>query len=186
MFKRTPLGLAGVAAAVLATLAACGPSAGTPTGGTDTSAPAGSTATSAATTAAQGLTPQQVCGLVSLDDAARIAGFPMTATQPETSGDVAVCHYQGTLDDYTSSKVIIEYQPSGKAAVEYTKNNGGEAVAGLGQAAYWFDSSKNLAVELGADAVLGIYIEDVRFHQNNPKDGAQQLATLALTHLPIA
>ena len=178
--------LAGIAAAVLLTATACG--AEEPTTPTSASSPT-SAAAAATTTAAQrtGVTPDQVCGLVTTAQMSQFTAFTISSTRPETSGNVSVCHFLGTASDSTSpvSKVIIEYQPDGKGAVEFTKARG-EAVPGLGAFAVYFSTSAQLSVELSSsgDAVFHVFMEDVRANHNDPKGAAVQIAQAAVPRLP--
>ncbi|HEX6871844.1 MAG TPA: DUF3558 family protein [Micromonosporaceae bacterium] len=172
-------------AAAVFVLTGCGTPADQPTGGD----PAGPGATSPAATtgptavaANAGVTPEQVCALVSTADMARITGFTISSTKAERSGDVSVCHYVGSVDGFESSKVITEYQPTGKGAMEYTKSKG-VAVADLGQDAVWFSTGAQLLVQVGGDAVFGVYVQDVRMHAGDPRTGARQIADIAVPQL---
>jgi hypothetical protein len=178
--------LVGTAIAVLLTVAACGPDETT----TSQSSTPSSTVT-AATSAAQvatgsGVSPDQVCGLVTTAQMSQITGFTISSTRPETSGNVSVCHFIGTASDSTSpiSKVIIQFQPDGKGAVEFTKSRG-EVIPGLGAFAVYFSTAAQLSVELGSgDAVFHVYVEDVRANHNDPKGAATQIAQIAVPRLP--
>lgn len=177
--------LAGIAAGVVLTATACGAD--------DPASPSPSTPTSAATSTAQqtpartGVTPDQVCGLVTTAQMSQFTAFTISSTRPETSGNVSVCHFLGTASDSTTpvSKVIIEYQPDGKGTVEFTKARG-EAVPGLGTFAVYFSTSAQLSVELsaGGDAVFHVFVEDVRANHNDPKGAAVQIAQTAVPRLP--
>jgi uncharacterized protein DUF3558 len=161
-------------------LAGCGSGASTPPSPTSNAPHTGAATTPAA---AAGLTPDQVCGLATAAQVSEISGWTVTRTKPELSGDVAVCHYYATVDGFEASKVLLEYSPTGKAAVELTKSRG-TAVAGLGQFAVWFQTGAQLFVEVSGDATVNVLVEDVRFHGNNPKDGAIALARIAVAALP--
>lgn len=177
---RLPLAGSGIAAvaAVLA-LAACGPDAlPVANNGTSTGQPA---ATSSPTQGTQArFTPDQVCGLVDVATMSQITGFTIVSTKAEMSGDVSVCHYE---DSTTLAKVIVEYQPTGKVAVEFTKASA-ETVSGLGQAAFWFKTSGQLSVELGGDAVCHVFVLDLRIHSNDAKGGAILIAQKAVPGMP--
>jgi len=179
--------LAGIAAGVLLAATACGAESPSPSSSPSSAPPAAAATTT--TTAAQrtGVTPDQVCALVTTAQMSQFTGFTISSTKPETSGNVSVCHFVGTAADSTSpvSKVIIEYQPDGKGAVEFTKARG-EAVPGLGAFAVYFSTSAQLSVELSAsgDAVFHVFIEDVRANHNDPKGAAVQIAQTAVPHLP--
>jgi hypothetical protein len=177
-----PLALAAIATSVLlATVGCSDPSA--------PAAPPATTAAPAATTAtarAAGVTPDQVCGLVSTAEMSQFTGFMITTTKTATSGNVSVCHYEGTAgDNYVASKVILEYQPDGKGAVEYTKARG-EAVSGLGIFAVFFATSGQLDVEVGGDAVFLVFMQDVRANHGDVKGAAVQIASAAVPRLPHA
>jgi hypothetical protein len=172
------LPLAGLAAAAVLALAGCGPdpapaaNTATPTGRPPaTSSPAGNSSR---------FTPEQVCGTIDIATMSQITGFTITSTKPEMSGDVAVCEYQASNG---IAKIILEWGPTGKTAVEYTKSHA-EPVAGLGQAAYWFPTAGQLSVELGGEAVCTIYVIDLRVHNNDAKGGAIQIAQKAVPGMP--
>ena len=181
--------LAGIAAGVLLTASACGASDPATPPSSPTSAAAATTAATTATTTArpQGVTPDQVCALVTTAQMSQFTAFTISSTRPETSGNVSVCHFLGTASDSTTpvSKVIIEYQPDGRGAVEFTKARG-EAVTGLGTFAVYFSTSAQLSVELsaGGDAVFHVFVEDVRANHNDPKGAAVQIAQTAVPRLP--
>jgi uncharacterized protein DUF3558 len=171
-------------ATVLSATAACGPDQPT---SQPTSQPAA--APSAATTAAQqpastGVTPDQVCALVTTAQMAQATNFTIVSATPKTSGDVSVCDYGGHAADTTnlSSKVIIEYSPNGKTAVEFTKARG-EAVPGLGQFAVYFSTSASIDVEVGGQATFHVYVEDVRAGNGDPKEACVEIAQIAVPRL---
>jgi hypothetical protein len=169
--------LVGVAMAAMLSLTACGPgdppatAAGTPTAG---SPPMSSP------TAAAAFTPQQVCALIDTAAMTQMTGFTITSTKPDTSGDVSSCTYK---DGNSLGKVVVEYQVNGKAVVELTKAKG-EAVSGLGQAAFWFTSSGQLSVELGGTAVCHVFVLDLRINNGDPKAGAIKVAQAAVPGMP--
>ena len=183
--RSNPILLA-IAAGVLVATAACGPDApSTPDTSTTTPAAPAATTTSAAARAS-GVTPDQLCGLVTTAQMSQFTGFTMSSTKTEMSGNTAVCHYLGTAADSTTpvSKVIIEFQPDGKGAVEFTKSKG-EAVSGIGAFAVYFSTSAQLSVELdNGDAVFHVFVEDVRANHNDPKGAAVQIAQTAVPRLP--
>ena len=178
--------IVGAAIAVLLTVAACGadePTTSQSSAPSSTVAPATSASQAAA---GSGVSPDQVCGLVTTAQMSQFTGFTIGSTKPETSGNVSVCHFIGTASDSTSpvSKVIIQFQPDGKGAVEFTKSKG-EVVAGLGAFAVYFKTAAQLSVELGSgDAVFHVFVEDVRANHNDPKGAAVQIAQVAVPGLP--
>jgi hypothetical protein len=143
-----------------------------------TTAPHSAATTGAPPVANGAVTPDQVCALVDPAQMSQITGFTISSTRPAISGNVAVCHYESS----NISKVILEYQPDGKGAVEFTKTKG-QAVAGIGTFAVYFKTSAQLSVELGGDAVFHVFIEDVRANQNNPKEAAVRIAQIAVPKL---
>jgi hypothetical protein len=167
-------------------LTACGPDA---TGNSAASAP--STASSrtqpstpgSSSAAPAGLSPEDVCALVSLADMGHATSYTFTSTKASTSGDVSVCTYIGAgADGYSSPKTYLEYQPTGKTLIEYTKAKG-VAVDGLGAAAYYFQTAGQLSVELPGTASFTIYVMDVRVHGGDPKAAAVEIARVAVPKL---
>ena len=182
-----PTALAALAAGLLCATAACGPDQPSNQSNNQPAA-----APSAATTAAQqpastGVTPDQVCALLTTAQMAQATNFTISSTKPSTSGDVSVCDYIGHAADTTnlSPKVIIEYSPKGKAVTEFTKARG-EAVPGLGQFAVYFTTSASLEVEVGGDATFIIYIQDVRAGNSDPKEACIEIAQIAVPRLTHA
>ena len=175
-----------VCATVLSATAACGPDQPTGQSNNPPAAPSAGT-TAAQQPAAAGVTPDQVCALLTTAQMAQATSFTIASTKPSTSGDVSVCDYIGHASDTTNlnSKVIIEYSPKGKAVTEFTKARG-EAVPGLGQLAVYFATSASIEVEVGGDATFIVYIEDVRAGNNNPKAAAIAIAQVAVPKLTHA
>ncbi len=173
------LPIAGVAVAAVLALAACGPDT-TPAANNSTASGQPSATSSPTRGAPARFTPDQVCGLIDIATMSQITGFTIASTKAEMSGDVSVCHY---MDGDTLGKVIVEYQPSGKTAVEYTKASA-ETVSGLGQAAFWFKTSGQLSVELGGDAVCHVFILDIRAHNNDAKAAAIEIGQKAVPGMP--
>ena len=175
--------LARLALAVVAVvaLAACGPGQSEPPAPTATQVPS-ATRTSTPAAAAAAVTPDRLCGLVSVADVARISGFHVLKTQTSMSGDISVCSYIRDDSGHESSALFIEYSPTGRSTTEYLKAKG-EAVSGFGQTAVWFNTAGELNVELTGEAVFIEYVQDVRFHGNDPKAGAMQVAQIAVPAL---
>ncbi|WP_157545789.1 hypothetical protein [Hamadaea tsunoensis] len=186
--RRSPA-LAAVAPLAAVLLSACGPT-GTPAAApaTTAAAPAASTAgaaasPSAAPAAAGGkVTPEQICGMMTVAKAAEISGFAVKTATPSLSGDVAVCTYE---EAGGVGKLITEWQPNAKTMFDMTKSQG-ERVAGLGKEAVYFTSSGQLTVRLTDVDLFHCYVLDVRMHHNNPKAGAIEVAKLVTPQLPSA
>jgi len=177
--------IARLALAVVAVvgLAACGPGQPEPPAPTATQGQAAArTSTPATAATAAAVTPDRLCGLVSVADAARISGFHVFKTQTSMSGDISVCSYVRDDSGHESSALFIEYSPTGRSTTEYLKSKG-EAVSGFGQTAVWFTTAAELDVELNGEAVFIEYVQDVRFHGNDPKAGAMQVAQIAVPAL---
>ncbi len=178
----SPVGYAVALIAVLAALAGCGsaetPSPATQTQDANTTAPV----TQGATTQNSAVTPDRLCAMVSTAQMSTITGFNITGTTAEMSGDVSVCGYVGITDGYQSTKLFTQYQPTGKGALEFTKARG-EAVSGFDNTAVWFQTGGRLLIELGGEAVFGVYVSDVRMHGNDPRGGAMLIAQIAVPAL---
>jgi hypothetical protein len=168
--------------AVLAALAGCGSadssSPVTQTQDANTTAPA----TQGGTAQNSAVSPDRLCAMVSTAQMSTITGFNITGTTAEMSGDVSVCGYVGITDGYQSTKLFTQYQPTGKGALEYTKARG-EAVSGFDNTAVWFQTGGQLLIELGGEAVFGVYVSDVRMHGNDPRAGAMLIAQIAVPAL---
>jgi hypothetical protein len=179
MIFRLPL--AGLAVAATFALVGCGPDP-TPTSNNATPTAANSAASSQNPRAQGGFTGQQVCGLIDIATMTQITGFTIGSTQAEMSGNVAVCEY---VEVNAHAKVILEWSPTGKVATEYTKSKG-EAVPGLGEAAYWFPKAGQLSVELGGggNATCEVYVIDLRIHNSDAKGGAILIAQKAAPGMP--
>jgi hypothetical protein len=182
-----------VATALIAALSGCGPT-DTPAAGP---APAGSSAarstapTSAASPAnngggaSAGVTPQALCGMLSVAKAGQISGFAIDNARPSMSGDVSVCTYLAPVSGSDLAKFIVEYQPNGKTLYDFTKAKGA-AVSGVGREAVYFTSSGELVVLLDAQATMHIYVMDIRMHHGDPKAGALAVAQQVVPQLPGA
>ena len=128
------------------------------------------------------VSPDRLCAMVSTAQMSAITGFNITGTTAEMSGDVSVCGYVGITEGYQSTKLFTQYQPTGKVALEYTKARG-EAVSGFDNTAVWFQTGGQLLIELGGEAVFGVYVSDVRMHGNDPRGGAMLIAQIAVPEL---
>ena len=181
---RLRLALAAVATlAVLTALAACGPGEPPPPAATGSGPAANRTSTPAtAPAAAAGFTPERLCGTISVADVARISGFHVIRTEPSMSGDISVCSFIRDDSGFASSALFIQYDPKGRSAFDFLKSKG-EAVTGFANPAVWFTTSAELGVALGGDAVFHEYVSDVRFHGNDPKAGAIQVAQIVVPAL---
>jgi hypothetical protein len=179
VIARFPVAVVAVLAVVA--LAACGPDQSEPPAPSATQA-AAATRTSTPAAAAPAVTPDRLCGTVSVADVARISGFHVFKTKASMSGDVSVCSFIRDDGGNESSALIIEYSPKARSTVEFLKSKG-EAVNGFGQTAVWFTTSAELDVELTGDAAFVEYVQDVRFHGNDPKTGAIQVAQIAVPAL---
>jgi hypothetical protein len=178
------LRLAIAAVSTLATLAACGPGEPPPPAATGSGPAANRTSTPPTTrAAATGFTPDQVCATISVADVARISGFHVIRTEASMSGPISVCSFIRDDGGHESSALFVQYDPTGRTAFEFLKNKG-EAVSGFPNPAVWYTTSAELGVELGGDAVLHEYVADVRFHGNDPKTGAIQIAQIVVPALP--
>jgi len=180
MRRMSPVGSALTLIAVLAALAGCG-SADSPspvTQDSNTTAPV----TQGATAQNSAVTPERLCAMVSTAQMSTITGFNITGTTAEMSGDVSVCGYVGITEGYQSTKLFTQYQPTGKVALEFTKARG-EAVSGFGTTAVWFQTGGQLLIELGGEAVFGVYVSDLRMHGNDPRAGAMLIAQIAVPAL---
>ena len=177
------LALAGAALILASTLAACGP-AEPPAPAATGSGPAANRTSTPPTTraAATGFTPDQVCATISIADVARISGFHIVRTEASMSGPISVCSFIHDDGGFASSALFIQYDPTGRAAFEFLKSKG-EAVSGFANPAVWYTTSAELGVELGGDAVFHEYVSDVRFHGNDPKTGAIQVAQIVVPAL---
>jgi hypothetical protein len=175
--------LAIAAVATLATLVACGPGEPPPPAATGSGPAANRTSTPAtAPAAATAVTPEQLCGKISVADVARISGFHVIRTETSMSGDISVCSFIRDDSGFASSALFIQYDPKGRTAFEFLKSKG-EAVTGFANPAVWYTTSAELGVELGGDAVFHEYVSDVRFHGNDPKAGAIQVAQIVVPAL---
>jgi hypothetical protein len=144
------------------------------------------TPTSVVRSAATGpVTPDQLCGLISKDRVSQLINAHITSTTADMSGTMAACHYRTTVDGNQFAAVIIEYGPEGKAAIEYTKNNGAVPVSGVGQFAIWWPNSGEFAAEVGgADATFHIFMMDIRLNHGNIKAAATNIARVVVPQLP--
>ncbi|MBV1855939.1 DUF3558 family protein [Catellatospora tritici] len=164
-------------------LAGCGPT-------DDPAAPAANppAATSAAASPAPAannaqVTPEQLCGLLSVADAVRITGFSGIAKATASwSDNVAVCDYE-QADGI--GKMIIQFQPNARTMFDMTKARG-QRVSGLGQEAVYFDTSGQLTVRLTEADLFHVFMLDVRAHGGDPKGGAIAIANIVVPHLPGA
>jgi len=182
--RRTLAPALAIAGAVLTmTLAACGPGEPPPPAATGSGPAANRTSTPATTrAAATAVTPEQLCGKISIADVARISGFHVVRTETSMSGPISVCSFIRDDGGFASSALFIQYDPTGRAAFEFLKSKG-EAVSGFANPAVWYTTSAELGVELGGDAVFHEYVSDVRFHGNDPKTGAIQVAQIVVPAL---
>jgi hypothetical protein len=176
------LSLAVAAMVTLATLGACGPEQPPPATAGTAAPTANRTSTPATAAAPTAVTPERLCATVSIADVARISGFHIVSTKTDMSGDVSVCTFVRDDNGFTSGALIIQYQPKGRSTVELLKSKG-ESVSGFGQTAVWYNTAGQLSVELDGDAVFHAYVLDVRFHGNDPKAGATQVAQIAVPAL---
>lgn len=179
------------AAAPLAALllSACGPD-GTPvaaptTGAAVSPAPRTSPSAAAQSPGGQGqgrVTPDQLCGMMTVAKAAELSGFAIKTAVPSWSGDVAVCTYE---EAGGIGKLITEFQPNAKTMFDMTKAQG-ERIAGLGNEAVYFKSSGQLSVRLTEVDLFHCFVMDVRMNHNNPKGGAVAVAKVVIPQLPSA
>jgi len=178
-----------VLAASVALTAACGPTdtAGSPTAQNS----AGSAVTPASPTAGGGgaasakVTPEQLCGMMTVAKASQISGFAIESAEPSWSGDVAVCNYKANVSGTPLGKLITQYQPNAKTMFDMTKAKG-QAVRGLGQEAVYFSSSGQLSVRLDDRNLFHCFVLDLRMSHSNPKAGAVEVAQAVVPQLPVA
>jgi hypothetical protein len=177
MIFRLPL--AGLAAVATLLLAGCGPD---PAPASNNATPTARTSAVPSARAQGGFTGQQVCALMDTATMAQITGFTIASTRASMSGNVAVCEY---LSEQSIAKAIVEWSPTGKVRTEYTKSKG-EAVAGLGEAAYWFPKAGQLSVELGGGGPVTceVYVIDLWIHNIDAKGGAILIAQRAAPGMP--
>jgi len=171
------------AALLTAALAGCGPT------DADTAAPAATNAARASSpapavsSASTGkVTPEQLCGMLSVAKVSEISGITIKTAIPSWSANVAVCTYKGT-DGF--SKLITEFSPDSKTMFDMTKAKG-EAVRGIGKEAVYFDTAGQLSVRLNDVDLFICYVTDTRMHHNNPKAGSIEVAKVVVPHLPGA
>jgi hypothetical protein len=167
------------AVGILLAATACGPD-NTTEGTSQTASPAASVQQSTSDTS---VSADAVCGLLTLAEMGQATGYTFTATEADMSGNVSACHYIGAgPDGYSSSKTIIEYNPTGLSALDYTKANG-TAVDGFDNEAYYFSTSGELEVALTGTAVFIVFIQDARVHNNDPLAAATEMAHIAVPKL---
>ena len=162
--------------ALIAAALGCGTSApSASSGGAATEAPAATEASNSQASGGGTMPTVDPCSIVTQDEAAAFFGVPSGAGDGSTGSLTAECDYKST-DNKDGLSLILQYEPDGalKSAAFTYMTKDGQAVAGLGDGAFW-ESTGNL------DVAKGNWILTLGGAKGGTNVGADVLTPLAQT-----